>query len=100
MVVGNSEFESESKRGLDLERYVFDPATIPELRRWHDEIGGNLKGDFGRIVPRIGERARDRAYALVIRTLHRLGLLRAFYAFYRRYAAWRQEVDLDNEPSF
>ena len=97
---GNLEFESECKRGTNLERYVFDPTTIPQVRRWEEEIGVDLKRDFGHIVPRIGENALHRAYAVAIQTLHRLRLLRAFYAFYKRYAAWRQKIVMDNEPCF
>jgi hypothetical protein len=97
---GNREFESECRRGNDLERYTIDPATFPELRRWYEAKGVDLTGGFSLIMPRVGESARGRAFAAAIRTLHGLRLLRAFYAFYRRYAAWRQKVDLKNEPEF
>jgi glycosyltransferase involved in cell wall biosynthesis len=97
---GNPEFESEGRRGTDLERYLVDPETLPQLRYWEEENGVDLTGGFNHTVPRIGESARDRALAVLIRTLYRIRLLCAFYAFYRRYAAWRQEVVLDNEPSF
>jgi len=97
---GNPEFESEYRRGTDLEHYVVDQTTIPELRCCEEERGLDSKGDFGRILPRIGESVRDRANAVTIRTLHRLWLLSALYAFYRRYAAWCQNVDIKNEPNF
>jgi glycosyltransferase involved in cell wall biosynthesis len=97
---GNQEFESECRRGTDLESYIFDPATVPELRCWDKEKGMDLTGRFCRVVPRIGESTRDRTFAAAIRTLHRLRLLRAFYVLYRRYAACRQKVDLKNEPTF
>jgi hypothetical protein len=97
---GNREFDSECKRGTDVDRYIFDPDTLPELRCWDEEKGLDLTGGFGRIIPRIGESARDRAFASAIRTLHGLRLLRTFYTFYRRYAVWRQEGVLKNEPQF
>jgi glycosyltransferase involved in cell wall biosynthesis len=97
---GNPEFESERKRGTDLGRYVFDPAVVPEFRVWDEDKGVDVSGGFSRVVPRIGESARDRAFAAIIRMLHRLRLLRVFYAFYRRYAGWRQKVDLKNEIEF
>jgi hypothetical protein len=97
---GNREFESECKRGTDLERYTFDPATVPELLRLDEKKGLDLTGGFGLVVPRIGESARDRTFAATILMLHRLRLLRVFYAFYRRYAAWRQKVNVKNEPAF
>jgi glycosyltransferase involved in cell wall biosynthesis len=97
---GNREFESECRRGTDLDRYIFDPATVPGLRYWDEENGVDLPGGFGRIVPRIGESFRDRVFAAGIHTLYCLRLLRAFYAFYRRYAAWCQKAGLKNEPEF
>ena len=97
---GNREFESECRRGTDLEDYAIDPATVPELRRWHEEKGVDLTGGFGRVSPQIGKSVRDRTFAATIGALHQLRLLRACYAFYRRYAAWRQRVVFKNEPKF
>jgi glycosyltransferase involved in cell wall biosynthesis len=97
---GNPEFESENRRGTDLEHYLIDPATFPQLRCLGEEKGLDLTGGFDHIMPRIGESLGDRVREVVIRMLYGIRLLRAFYAFYRRYAAWRQEVVLDNEPSF
>ncbi|MFX0202002.1 MAG: glycosyltransferase family 2 protein [Candidatus Hodarchaeota archaeon] len=97
---GNREFESECQRGTDLERYTFDPAAVPELRLWDEKKGIDLTGGFKHITPKIGESVRDRTFSGVIRTLHGLRLLRTFYTFYRRYALWRQKVDLRNEPEF
>ncbi|UCF56292.1 MAG: glycosyltransferase family 2 protein [Deltaproteobacteria bacterium] len=96
---GNREFESECKRGTDLERYTFDPATVPEILRLDEKKGLDLTGGFGLVEPRIGESARDRTFAVTILMLHRLRLLRVFYGFYRRYAAWRQKVNVKNEPA-
>ncbi len=96
----NREFESECKRGTDLERYTFDPATVPELLRLDEKKGLDLTGGFGLVVPRIGEGRRDRAFAAIIRMLYSLRLLSVFYAFYRRYAAWRQKVNVRSEPAF
>jgi hypothetical protein len=97
---GNREFESECRRGTDLERYAVDPATVPELLRLDGKKDLDLTGGFGLVVPRIGESARDRTFAATILMLHRLRLLRVFYTFYRRYAAWRQRIDLEGEPVF
>jgi len=97
---GNPEFESERKRGTDLGRYIFDIAAVPELRVWDEEKGVNVSAGFSRVVPRIGESARDRAFAAIIHMLHWLRLLRAFSALYRRYAAWRQKVDPKSEATF
>lgn len=97
---GNREFESECKRGTDLERYTFDPATVTDLRCWDKDKGIDLTGGFCRVVPRIGESTRDRTFAAAIRMFHRLRLLRLLYVLYRRYAACRQKVDLKNEPEF
>jgi glycosyltransferase involved in cell wall biosynthesis len=97
---GNPEFESECRRGTDLERYAIDPATVPELRYWDGGKGLDLTGGFSINVPRIGESLRDRTLATMIRMLYRLQLLHRFYAFYRRYSTWRQKVDLRNEPEF
>jgi glycosyltransferase involved in cell wall biosynthesis len=97
---GNPEFESECRRGTNIERYTVDRAAIPQLRQWDEEKGVDLTGGFSVVVPPIGERIHDRAFASIIRMLHRLRLLRPFYAFYRRYAAWRQKVDINNEPDF
>lgn len=97
---GNREFESECRRGIDLDRYIFDPATVPNLRYLYEENGVDLTAGFGRIVSRIGESLRDRAFAAGIYTLYHLRLLRMFYGFYRRYAAWRQKVDLKTEIKF
>jgi glycosyltransferase involved in cell wall biosynthesis len=95
---GNPEFESECKRGTDLERYLIDPAAFPQLRYLDEEKGLDLTSGFDHIVPRIGESLRDRAREVTIRILYGIRLLRAFYAFYHRYAAWRQKVDHQNEP--
>ncbi len=97
---GNPEFESECRRGTDLDRYIFDPANVPELRRWNEEKGVDPTGGFSVNVPRIGDIVRDRILAVMIHTLYRLRLLHLFYAFYRRYVVWRQGVDLKNEPNF
>jgi hypothetical protein len=97
---GNREFESECRRGTDMDRYAVDPATVPELRYLDEEKGVDLSGEFSINVPRIGGSRRDLSFAAMIRTLYQIRLLRAFYAFYRRYAAWRQKVDLKNEPEF
>lgn len=97
---GNPEFESEGRRGTDLERYVIDPATVPQLRQLDEEKGIDFTGGFSIILPRIGESGRDWTLAVIIRTIYRLRLLRLFYAFYRRYAAWRQKVGLKNQPEF
>lgn len=97
---GNPEFESECRRGTDLQRYLIDPANFPQLRHLDEEKGVDLTGGFDHIVPRIGESLRDRTLAAMIMMLYRIRLLRAFYAFYRRYAAWRQKVELKNEPRF
>ncbi len=97
---GNCEFESECRRGTDLEHYVIDPATIPQLRYWDEEKGVDLTEGFSVIVPRIGDSVRDRTIVVMIRTLYRLRLLPAFHAFYRRYGAWRQKIDLKDIPEF
>ncbi|MFX0200134.1 MAG: glycosyltransferase family 2 protein [Candidatus Hodarchaeota archaeon] len=97
---GNREFESECRRGTDIERYTVDRATIPQLRHWDEDKGVDLTGGFSVLVPPIGGRGRDRLFAAIIRTLHSLRLLRPFYAFYRRYVAWRQNFDLKNDPEF
>jgi hypothetical protein len=97
---GNPEFESENRRGTDLERYLIDPATFPQLRRLDEEKGLDLTGGFDHVMPRIGESLRDRAREHAIRMFYGIRLLGAFYAFYRRYAAWRQKVDLENEIGF
>jgi len=97
---GNREFESECRRGTDLECYVIDPNTIPEIRYWDEEKGLGLKGKFSINVPRIGKSFRDRLFAAVVRTLYQIGLLQAFYACYRQYVAWRQNIDFQNEPKF
>jgi glycosyltransferase involved in cell wall biosynthesis len=97
---GNCEFESECRRGTDLERYVIDPATVPQLRYWDEEKGVDLRGEFSINSPRIGSSMRDRTLALVIRMLYRLWLLDSFHALCRRYAAWRQRIDFKNEHSF
>jgi hypothetical protein len=96
----NPEFESECRRGTELERYLIDPATFPQLRSLDEEGNVDLTGGFDHTVPRIGNSMRDRTFAVIIRTLYRLQLLRLFYALFRRYAVWRQKVVLDNEPSF
>jgi glycosyltransferase involved in cell wall biosynthesis len=97
---GNPEFESECRRGTDLEQYTIDPIITPGLHRCDKENGLDLTGGFHIIVPRLGESKWDRTFSAIIHTLDRLRLLRAFYAFYRRYAAWRQKIDLKNEPKF
>jgi hypothetical protein len=84
---GNPEFESECRRGTDLERYLIDPATFPQLRCLDEERRLDLTGGFDHIMPRIGESASDLALAVMVRVLYRIRLLRAFYASYRRYAA-------------
>lgn len=96
----NPEFESEYKRGTNLEHYMFDRATVPYLRRWDEENGLDLRGSFRVIVPRLGENRGDRTFSAIIRTLHQLRLLKAFYALFRRYAAWLQKIDLKTEPKF
>ena len=96
----NPEFESECKLGTDLNHYTFDKSTVPHLRRWDEETGLDLRGSFSVIVPRLGESRRDRTFSAIIRMLQQLQLLRVFYALYRRYAAWRQKIDLKNEPKF
>jgi glycosyltransferase involved in cell wall biosynthesis len=97
---GNPEFESERRRGTDLDRYTIDSATVPELRRWNEEKGIDIRGEFSINVPAIGESIRDRTLAATIRTLYRLRVLRPLYAFYRWYARCRQKVDSKNEPKF
>jgi hypothetical protein len=97
---GNPEFESECRRGTELERYLINPAAFPQLRRLDEEGNMDLRGGFDQTVPRIGDSLRDRTFAVTIRTLYRLHLLRLFYALYRRYSTWRQRAVLDSEPDF
>jgi hypothetical protein len=96
----NPEFESECRRGTELERYLINPAAFPQLRRLDEEGNMDLRGGFDQTVPRIGDSLRDRTFAVTIRTLYRLQLLRLFYALYRRYSTWRQRAVLDSEPGF
>jgi hypothetical protein len=96
----NPEFESECRRGTELEGYLIDPAVFPQLRSLDEEGKMDLTGGFDHTVPRIGDSMHDRTFAVTIRTLHRFQLLRLFYAFYRRYALWRQKVYVKNEPVF
>ena len=97
---GNPEFESEYRRGTEIENYTIDPDAFPELRRWDEEKGVDLTGGFSVVVPRIGESLRDRASAAATRALYRLRLLHIFFALYRQYVVWHQKVDLKNEPRF
>jgi hypothetical protein len=97
---GNPEFESETRRGPDLERYLIDPAAFPQLRRLDEEGGMDLTDGFDHTMRRIGDSMRDRTFAVTIRTFYRLQLLRLFYAFRRRYAVWRQKVNVKNAPAF
>jgi len=97
---GNHEFESECRRGTDIERYTVDPSAVPELRHWDEEKAKDLRGEFSINFPRIGSSMRDHILALVIRMLYRLWLLDSFHALFRRYAAWRQRIDLESEPVF
>ena len=97
---GNPEFESECRRGTDIERYTVNPSAVPELRYWDEEKVKDVRGEFSINYPRIGSSMRDRILALVIRMLYRLLLLDSFHALFRRYAAWRQRIDLESEPVF
>jgi len=97
---GNHEFESECRRGTDIERYTVDPSVVPELQHWDEEKDTHVRGEFSINLPRIGTSMRDRTLALVIRLLYRLWLLDSFHALCRRYAAWRQRIDLESEPVF
>jgi len=97
---GNPEFESECRRGTNLDRYIFDPKTLPELRCWDEQNGVDLTGSFSINMPRIGDSVRDRTVAVIIQTLYQLRLLHLFYTLYRRYVVWRQRIDFKNEPNF
>jgi hypothetical protein len=97
---GNPEFESEFRRGNNLNSYIFDKDALPGLRYWDEKKGVDLTGGFSVVVPRMGESMRDRSVASMIRALYRVGLLRGFYGVYRRYAVWRQKIDLKDIPEF
>jgi hypothetical protein len=97
---GNPEFESETRRGTELEAYLIDPNTVSKVQYLDEENGVDLRGGFSTNVPRIGESLNDRILAVVIPMLYRFKLLHVYYAFYRRYTAWRQKVVLEKELTF
>ncbi|MDP8237055.1 MAG: glycosyltransferase family 2 protein [Candidatus Erginobacter occultus] len=90
----NPDFEPQLKRGTEWEHYLIDPATSPGIKCLNaasKEI--DFTGGFSYVVPPIGRYGRSRIFATVVRALYPLGLLPLFYAFYNRYAFWRQKIE-------